>query len=405
MPFFIARAETGAYFLPMSFGTGSSPNPDKSKSSLQKKRPATVDLKKVKVYPLATRESLSRLEKIVVDPAQAPRAADPAALTAIDECARKIVAARRREASVLFMYGAHVIKNGGMRIVDRLLNGGWITHLATNGAGTIHDWELSFLGRTEESVRKNVVTGTFGTWDETGRNIHLALLAGGLNGLGYGASLGKFICKDGVTLPAKETLQKQLRDKPGHPLAAARAELLQAMLKHKLPSGKIVVKHPWKADSIVAQAFARNIPLSIHPGIGYDIIANHPMFSGAAIGRAAQVDFGLLGNAIEGLDEGVVMSVGSAIMAPQVFEKSLSCVNNLRLQAGRPIVQGHTIFVVDIQDGGNWDWSHGEPPKDNPAYYLRFCKSFARMGGTMIYAQCDNVAFLHNLLHRLATLG
>ena len=104
---------------------------------------------------------------------------------------------------------------------------------------------------------------------------------------------------------------------------------------------------------------------------------------------------------VDGLDGGGVLSVGSAIMAPQVFEKSLSCVNNLRLQDGRQIVQGHTIYVVDIQDGGNWDWSKGEPQKDNPAYYLRFCKSFSRMGGEMKYVQCDNVAFLHNLLNRL----
>ena len=94
--------------------------------------------------------------------------------------------------------------------------------------------------------------------------------------------------------------------------------------------------------------------------------------------------------------------VGSAIMAPQVFEKSLSCVNNLRLQDSRAIVHGHTFCVVDLQDGGNWDWSKGEPPKDNPAYYLRFCKSFARMGGEMRYLQLDNVVFLHNLLHELS---
>jgi hypothetical protein len=139
----------------------------------------------------------------------------------------------------------------------------------------------------------------------------------------------------------------------------------------------------------------------VHPGIGYDIFSNHPMFNGAAIGRAADKDFRLLGGAVEQLDGGVVLSVGSAIMAPQVFEKSISCVNNLRLQSGRSIVHDHMIYVVDIQDGGHWDWSKGEPPKDNPAYYLRFCKSFARMGGEMRYAQCDNVTFLHNLLNAL----
>ena len=303
---------------------------------------------------------------------------------------------------MILMYGAHLVKNGAMRIVSRLLEGGWVTHLATNGAGTIHDWELAFLGRTEESVKENVATGTFGAWDETGRCIHLALLVGALRNEGYGRSLGRFICEDGVTLPTPESLAKSLREQPGDPVAPARAELLQAMLTHRLPAGRIAVKHPWKGTSILAQAFRRNLPLTVHPGIGYDIIANHPMFNGAAIGRAAAVDFALLGRAVEGLDGGVVLSVGSAIMAPQVFEKSLSCVNNLRLQAGRQIVQDHTMYVVDIQEGGKWDWSKGEPPKDNPAYYLRFCKSFSRMGGRMSYAQCDNVAFLHNLLKVLA---
>ena len=105
------------------------------------------------------------------------------------------------------MYGAHLIKNGAMAIVNRLIERGWVTHLATNGAGTIHDWELAFLGRTEESVRKNVATGTFGTWDETGRCIHLALLAGALRSEGYGRSLGRFICEDGVTLPTTASLE------------------------------------------------------------------------------------------------------------------------------------------------------------------------------------------------------
>src|SRR6185295_13680708 len=140
-----------------------------------------------------------------------------------------VSAARRRDASVILMYGAHLVKNGALAIVNRLLERGWITHLATNGAGSIHDWELAFLGRTEESVRQNVATGTFGTWDETGRNLHLALLAGALRGDGYGRSLGRFIVEDGVTLPATAALEKSLREAPADPLAAARADLLQAM--------------------------------------------------------------------------------------------------------------------------------------------------------------------------------
>ena len=366
-----------------------------------KEFPPALDLKRLRVYPLAERKSLSAIDKLLVDPGQPAAACGVAALANVEDCAVRIAGARRRIASVILLYGAHLIKNGANRIVNELIAQGWVTHLATNGAGSIHDWELSFLGRTEESVEKNVATGTFGTWDETGRSIHLALLAGALRNEGYGQSLGRFICEDGATLPSAEALKKALRDEPENPLTPARAELLQAIVAHKLPPGRIEVKHAWKETSILAEAFRQKIPLTVHPGIGYDIIANHPMFSGAAIGRAAGLDFALFGRAVDGLNGGVVLSIGSAIMAPQVFEKSLSCVNNLRLQEGRKIVQDHTIFVVDIQDGGNWDWSKGEPQKDNPAYYLRFCKSFSRMGGEMKYVQCDNVAFLHNLLQRL----
>jgi hypothetical protein len=364
--------------------------------------PEQLDLKRLRVYPLAERESLSRVEKIVVDPA-ATLAPLPAGLDHIvSGIAAKIRAARERGASVMLLYGAHLVKNGAHRLVNTLVERGWLTHLATNGAGVIHDWELSFLGRTEEKVRPNVATGTFGAWDETGRNIHLALLGGALRGEGFGRSIGRFITEDGVTLPATAELEKLLRESPAHRLAPARAELLQAMLEHQLPAGRITVEHPHKDVSMLATAFRQKVPLTVHPGIGYDIITNHPMFNGAAIGRAAGLDYAQYCATVERLDDGVVLSVGSAIMAPQVFEKSLSAVNNLRLQASRPIVRDHTICVVDIQDGGGWDWSQGEPPKTNPAYYLRFCKSFARMGGAMHYAQCDNVAFLHHLLALLA---
>ena len=71
------------------------------------------------------------------------------------------------------------------------------------------------------------------------------------------------------------------------------------------------------------------------------------------------------------------------------------------IATGRPVLADFSIFVVDLQDGGGWDWTQGEPPKTNPAYYLRFCKSFSRMGGDMRYVQCDNLAFMHNLFQEL----
>jgi hypothetical protein len=366
------------------------------------KPPVPLDLKKVKVFPLASRKSMARVEDILVRPdAPPPALANDFLRERVELCARQINAARARGASVMFLYGAHLVKNGAQALVEKLMASGWITHLGTNGAGSIHDWEFAFQNWSTESVEQNVATGTFGTWDETGRCIHLALLAGGLRGEGYGAALGRFIHEDGVTLPEPAELEKLLRAEPVHPLAPARADLLLSIREHALPTGRIEVKHPWKHTSIFGNAFRLGVPLTVHPGIGYDIIANHPMFNGAVIGRAAGEDFLVFGGAVEGLDGGVVLSVGSAIMAPQVFEKSLSCVNNLRLQAGRPIVRDHSIYVVDLQDGGNWEWTKGEPPKENPAYYLRFCKSFSRMHGAMHYLQCDNVAFVHNLLHRL----
>ncbi len=365
------------------------------------KSPAAIDLRQLKTFPLTARRSLTRAEDILIRPDSTPAVVTDDMLPTVMAAGRAVQAARQRNAAVMLIYGAHLLRNGAALIIDELLRRGLVTHLATNGAGTIHDWEYAWLGRSTESVRENVATGTFGTWDETGRNIHLALLTGALHGEGYGQALGRYIAEDGTTLPELEELRAAIRVNPDDPLTAPRAELLHAMTQHHLKAGRQLVEHRWKQASILASAFRHGVPLTVHPGIGYDIISNHPMFNGAAIGRAAELDFKIFGGSVEQLDGGVVLSIGSAIMGPQVFEKSLSCVNNLRLQAGRTIVRGHSIYVVDLQDGGGWDWTKGEPPKTSPAYYLRFCKSFARMGGPMQYAQCDNVSFLHHLYHRL----
>ncbi len=364
-------------------------------------QPQPIDLSRLKVLPLAERRSLTTLEEVLVEPADDPAPVPERVAAQLAACAEHIRAARDRGASVMLIYGAHLVKNGGQLVIVQLLDHGWLTHLATNGAGTIHDWEYSWLGRSTESVRENVATGTFGTWDETGRNIHLALMLGGIRGEGYGRALGRYIHHDGGLVPRAEELEQAIRNHPADPLTAARADLLQAMRQHRIPSGATIVNHRWRNASPLANAFRHEVPFTVHPGIGYDIFTNHPLFNGAVVGRAGGLDFRQFCDAVERLDGGVVLSVGSAIMGPQVFEKSLSCVNNLRLQAGRPVVRGHQIYVIDLQDGGGWDWTQGEPPRDNPAYYLRFCKSYARMGGAMHYVQCDNVAFLHHLLTRL----
>jgi hypothetical protein len=362
--------------------------------------------RRIRVRPLAERQSKHQFAEIRVDPDSPPP--DPGPLAPwIETAAARIRQARARGAAVILAYGAHLVKNGLGPVVARLIERGWITHLATNGAGTIHDWEYAFLGRSEEDVRAHVARGCFGTWDETGRYLHLAVMAGALEGMGYGESLGRFIWEEGCELPGRETLAAALAAWAGHPaddpLMPARAELLQAMVRFGLPSGRCQVPHPGRESSLTASAYRCRVPLTVHPGIGYDIVYTHPQANGAALGRAAHLDFRVFVASVLQLEGGVFLSVGSAVMAPQVFEKALSIANNLRLQEGReslrPFILVNDLAVVD------WDWSRGEPPADHPAYYLRFCKSFSRMGGEMAYAHGDNRVLLHHLCHALSRSG
>ncbi len=363
--------------------------------------PEPMNLEHLNVYPLKNRKHKSRVQDILIEPSTSPQYCGDFTHQQIKECVEKIKKAKEQKKSIILMYGAHLIKNGGQLLVNHLMDRGFVTHLATNGAGTIHDWEFSYIGCSTEDVRENVASGTFGTWEETGRCIMLSLLSGGVRGDGYGKSLGRFIQEDGAFLPSIEELIKAVTDNPYDRLNAARMDLVYAMHKNNIKSGHNIITHPYRNISVLAHAYLHRVPFTVHPGIGYDIITNHPMYNGAVVGRAATVDFRLICRAIDNLDNGVVLCVGSAIMAPQVFEKAMSCVNNLRIKNSRPVVSGHTIYVIDIQDGGKWDWTSGEPPKDNPAYYLRFCKSFSRMGGAMHYVQCDNTLFLHNLYDNL----
>ena len=213
-----------------------------------------IDLTKVKVFPLEQRASEAEINEILVNPDSTPPQCDARTVELIGDAVKRIRYARQRNSSVMLIYGAHLVKNGGASIVNRLIECGWITHIATNGAGIIHDWEFSFLGRSTESVRKNVATGTFGTWDETGRYINLAALVAGINNIGLGESLGKFISNDGTVLPSIEELENQVRNEPSNTLTAARAELAHAMRIHKLPIAKLNVKHRWKNSSILSTA-------------------------------------------------------------------------------------------------------------------------------------------------------
>ena len=155
-----------------------------------------LDHRQLHVQPLAARKSKHHLDEIRRDPDATPP--DPGAMApAIAATVAAIRAARASGAAVILAYGAHLVKNGLGPVVARLVQEGWVTHLATTGAGTNHDWEYAYGGRSEEDVRSHVAAGCFGTWDETGRYIHLAVLAGAVEGMGYGESLGRFIAEDG----------------------------------------------------------------------------------------------------------------------------------------------------------------------------------------------------------------
>jgi hypothetical protein len=124
----------------------------------------------LKVLPLAARNSLTRVDEILVDPDATPRPCSDHVGSLVESAAGAIKRARDCGAAVVLIYGAHLLRNGAAILLERMMAGGWLSHLATNGAGTIHDWEYAWLGASAESVEENVATGTFGTWDETGRN-------------------------------------------------------------------------------------------------------------------------------------------------------------------------------------------------------------------------------------------
>ncbi|MCE5198625.1 hypothetical protein LLG39_06590 [bacterium] len=359
----------------------------------------------LKMHSLSERNNLLDIRQVSISPDDATPQAPERELEQIKRLAERVFAARKSGKAVMLTYGAHLVKNGLGPVVAKLIAEGWVTHVATNGAGSIHDWEFAYLGKSSESVRDHVAKGMFGTWDETGRFINLAIAMGGVDDLGYGWSVGKMIAEDGINVPSKDSLKNRIsnilaENASGDELGAL-ADALSVISKFDLPEGHLRVAHPFKDYSIQYAAWKNKVPFTVHPGIGYDIIYTHPANNGGAIGRAAVRDFLSYADSVCNLGGGVHISVGSAIMAPMIFEKSLSMANNKSIIETGQAISNHYLTVVDIQDGGGWDWSQGEPPKDNPAYYLRFCKSFNRMGGTLDYICTDNRQFLMNLYKEL----
>jgi hypothetical protein len=357
---------------------------------------------------LVIKKLVVRKNKVFIERDNVPVTQNPANLSElgkslIEKTAGKIKTAREKQRSVMLTFGAHTIKNGMAPTLISLMEEGWVTHLSTNGAGIIHDWEFAYQGESSEDVRENVKQGQFGIWNETGFYINLALIVGAYEGLGYGESVGKMISTEGLQIPEVSALHDlAIREIANNAdLAAAAIDLAGTIQKFNLTPGWMNIPHPYKQYSVQSKAYELGIPFTGHPMIGHDIIYNHPMNHGAALGRTALNDFLCFANSVNNLEDGVYMSIGSAVMSPMIFEKALSMSQNLMIQENTHI-DHHYMLIVDLAKS-DWDWQkNGEPPMDNPAYYLRYCKTFQRMGGEMHYLTADNRDFLLAIYQKLS---
>ena len=359
------------------------------------------DRSQLYVKPLSMRKDKVYIERDHVPVNAEPKPLSEATQAVVDETVGRLRKARETGKSRMLTFGAHSIKNGLSPVLIKLIEDGWITHLATNGAGIIHDWEFAFQGHSSEDVRENVSKGEFGIWEETGFYINLAIIVGAFRGLGYGEAVGALVDNEGLEIPSSNFLRQYVFESLAHKArrAASAADLLDLILQFDINPGWMKVPHPFKRFGLQAAAYRLNVPFTGHPMIGHDIIYTHPMNHCAAIGRAAQRDFLTFAQSVSNLDGGVYISIGSAVMSPMIFEKSLSMSQNVALQQGTHI-DNHYMVIVDLQES-HWDWTQGEPPMNNPDYYLRYNKSFNRMGGTMRYATADNRDFLLPLVRGL----
>lgn len=195
----------------------------------------------------------------------------------------EVVTARERGKEVGVQLGAHVLKVGLSPLVIDLMRRGLITHVATNGASAIHDWETAYQGATSEDVAENLPDGSFGMWRETLDALSGAAARAQSEGVGLGAAIGG------------------------------------AILDDKLPHRQL---------SVFAEAARLGIPATVHVAFGCDITHMDPALDGAALGAATQRDFWTFADTVGRLEKGVWLNVGSAVIMPEVFLKAVSIARN-----------------------------------------------------------------------------
>jgi hypothetical protein len=211
---------------------------------------------------------------------------DILAVKTLRAVARAVGLARRRRRPVIVGMGAHVTKVGLNPILVDLMERGIVTAVAMNGAVIIHDFELALMGHTSEEVDAEIDSGRFGMAEETGRILNEAITAGAKEGLGIGEAVGAYI-----------TLHKK--------------------------------QFPHHRTSILAAGARLGLPVTVHVAIGTDIIHMHPAADGAAIGAGSLLDFRKLTAVVSGMEGGVYINLGSAVILPEVFLKTVALARNL----------------------------------------------------------------------------
>ncbi len=248
------------------------------------------DLSDVKTYPLKSRKSKARAEDFARPPAPDGSVGAlvdslPNILAAADFKAvvRAIGDARRTGAGVMWGIGAHVIKTGLGPVLIDLMERGFVSAIATNGAAIIHDFEVALVGATSEDVDEALGPGRFGMADETGRLLNAAIAEGVGAGLGIGQAVTRIVA----------SMQPQ-----------------------------------FARGSILAAAARLDIPITVHVAIGTDVIHMHPAASGAALGEGSLRDFRYFVSNVARLERGVYLNCGSAVVLPEVFLKAVALARN-----------------------------------------------------------------------------
>ena len=263
------------------------------------------DLSGVKTYPLRSRQSKVGLAQFAT-PHKAGSGVSgfmkslPGLLAARDfkDIVEAITTAKRDGRAIVWGLGAHVLKTGLSPVLVDLMERGFISAIATNGAGIIHDFEIALSGGTSEDVDATLGPGTFGMAEETGTQLNRAINDGVAAGLGLGQSVGKYLD---------------------------------------------AIKPPFAQISVMAAAWRLQIPVTVHVAIGTDIIHMHPQASGAAIGEASLRDFKYFVSSVSRLEHGVYLNCGSAVVLPEVFLKAVAIARN----EGRSL-EGLTTVNLDF---------------------------------------------------------